>query len=67
MSNGEIVLNTPFMISFNISGFAYNDGFRKPIGPFPAFNLSSLSRFTTAAKIGVLADVPPERLNLPPT
>lgn len=40
-------------------GLAYNDGFKKPIGPFPTLILSSLIRLMTAEKIGVLADVPP--------
>lgn len=50
----------PFLISFSIDGFAYSVGFRNPIGPLPAFRRSSLSRLTTPAKSGVLADVPPE-------
>jgi hypothetical protein len=44
-----------------MDGFAYKDGFRKPIGLFPAFRRSSLMRLMTEAKIGVLAEVPPER------
>jgi hypothetical protein len=57
----------PLVISFNILGFAYSEGFKNPIGPFPAFNRSSFRRLMTAEKIGVLADVPPESEKLPPT
>jgi hypothetical protein len=49
----------PFTISFSIPGFAYKLGFKNPTAPFAAFNLSSLIRVTTLAKIGVEADVPP--------
>jgi hypothetical protein len=60
-------VHIPFVISFSIEGLAYSDGFKKPIGPLPAFKRSSLRRLTTAAKIGVLAEVPPDSEKLPPT
>jgi hypothetical protein len=56
----------PFVISLNIDGFAYNDGFRKPMGFFPTASLSSFKRLITAPKIGALADVPPVLLYFPP-
>lgn len=41
-------------------------GLRKPIGPLPALIRSSLMRLMTAAKMGVLAEVPPDSVKLPP-
>ena len=49
-----------------MDGLAYNDGFKNPIGPLPALMRSSLIRVITAEKIGVLAEVPPESVKLPP-
>lgn len=59
-------IHLPFTMSLNIAGFAYMLGFRNPIGPFPALMRSSLIRLMTAANIGVLAEVPPDREKLPP-
>jgi hypothetical protein len=56
----------PFVISFNIEGLAYNEGFKNPIGFLPTFKRSSLMRVMTDEKMGVLAEVPPNELALSP-
>jgi hypothetical protein len=66
MENTLISRYVPFVISFNIEGLAYNEGFKKPIGPFPALSRSSLMRLITAPKMGVLAEVPPSMPYSPP-
>jgi hypothetical protein len=63
---GRARMNTPFVISFNIEGLAYNDGFKNPIGFLPAPNRASLSLVITDEKIGVLAEVPPKEFGEPP-
>ncbi len=56
----------PFVTSFSIEGFAYNEGFKNPIGFLPTFKRSSLMRVITAEKIGVDAEVPPKELGFSP-
>jgi hypothetical protein len=45
---------------------AYKEGFKKPMGPFPALIRSSLILLITAPKMGVLAEVPPSMPYSPP-
>jgi hypothetical protein len=56
----------PFVMSFNIEGLAYNDGFKNPIGFLPARNRASFNLVITDEKIGVLAEVPPKDAGFPP-
>lgn len=58
-------MHSPFVISFNIPGLAYKDGFKNPIGFLPAPRRASLSLVITDEKIGVLAEVPPNELATP--
>ena len=47
------------MISLNASGFAYNVGFKNPIGPLPAAILASFNSVTIPPMMGALRLVPP--------
>jgi hypothetical protein len=49
----DIIIYLPFVISFNMEGLAYSDGFKNPIGFLPTPSLASFSLVITAEKKSV--------------